>query len=78
MRTDIYGQQILNESDLCDLFMRDPTRTINSAFVEQLINFDNAIILEENIPKLLYYTEPKGSVDEFDSVSQNNWYMPDE
>ena len=78
MRTDIYGQQILNESDLCDLFLRDPTRTIKSAYVEQLINFDDAIILEDNIPKLIHYAELQCSVDEFDSKSQDNWYMPDE
>lgn len=78
MRTDIYGQQILNESDLCDLFMRDPSRTINNAYVEQLINFDNAIVLEENIPKLLHYVDPAISVIDFDNKLQDNWYMPDE
>lgn len=78
MRTDVYGQQILNESDLCDLFMRDPTRTIKNAYVEPLINFDNAIVLEENIPKLLQYIDPIVSVDEFDVKSQDNWYIPNE
>ena len=78
MRTDIYGQQILNESDLCDLFMKDPTRTIQNAYVEQLINFNNSIVLEENIPKLIHYTEPSGSLADFDNSLQNNWYMPNE
>lgn len=78
MRTDIYGQQILNESDLCDLFMQDPTRTIRDAFVERLINFDTALNLEDNIPKLIHYIEPEGSVDEFDNKLQNNWYIPEE
>lgn len=76
MRTDIYGQQILNESDLCDLFMQDPTRTIKDAFVEQSINFDDAIILEENMPKLIQYIESSISVSEYDNLKQSNWYMP--
>ena len=78
MRIDIYGQQILNESDLCDLFMQDPSRIINDAYVEQSINFDDAIVLEENIPKLIQYVESKVSVSEFDQLKQSNWYMPDE
>jgi len=78
MRTDIYGQQILNESDLCELFMQDPTRTIKDAYVETSINFDDTIVLEENIPKLIQYVAPNVTVSEFDQLKQSNWYMPDE
>lgn len=78
MRTDIYGQQILNESDLCDLFMQDPTRIINGAFVDRNINFDDTIILEENIPKLVEYIESDLSVAKFDEMRQSTWYMPEE
>lgn len=76
MRTDIYGQTILNENDLCDLFMRDPTRIITKAYVEQSINFDDAIVLLENIPNLKEYIDPKVSIDEFDEMNQSNWHMP--
>jgi DNA polymerase III alpha subunit len=76
MRTDIYGQTILNENDLCDLFMRDPTRIITKAYVEQSINFDDAIVLLENIPHLKEYIDPKVSIDEFDEMNQSNWHMP--
>jgi DNA polymerase III alpha subunit len=76
MRTDIYGQPILNENDLCDLFMRDPTRIITEAYVEQSINFDDAIVLLDNIPKLKEYIDPKVSIEEFDNTSQSNWHMP--
>lgn len=76
MRTDIYGQQILNESDLCDLFMQDPTRIISGAYVEQSIDFNDTIILEDNIPKLIQYVESKVSVSEFDELKQSTWYMP--
>jgi DNA polymerase III alpha subunit len=76
MRTDIYGQPILNENDLCDLFMRDPTRIITEAYVEQSINFDDAIVLLDNIPQLKEYIDPKISIEEFDNNSQSNWHMP--
>lgn len=76
MRTDIYGQPILNENDLCDLFMRDPTRIITEAYVEQSINFDDAIVLLDNIPQLKEYIDPKVSIEEFDNNSQSNWHMP--
>jgi DNA polymerase III alpha subunit len=76
MRTDIYGQTILNENDLCDLFMRDPTRIITKAYVEQSINFDDAIVLLENIPHLKEYIDPKVSIGEFDEMNQSNWHMP--
>jgi DNA polymerase III alpha subunit len=78
MRTDIYGQPILNENDLCDLFMRDPTRIITEAYVEQSINFDDAIVLLDNIPQLKEYIDPKISIEEFDNNSQSNWHMPTE
>ena len=78
MRTDIYGQQILNESDLCDLFMQDPTRIINGAYVEQSIDFNDTIILEDNIPRLIQYVESKVSLSEFDELKQATWYMPTE
>lgn len=78
MRTDIYGQPILNENDLCSLFMRDPTRTIKNALIEQDIHFDDIFIMLDNIPKLKQYIDPKISVSEFDSQNQFNWHMPEE
>lgn len=78
MRTDIYGQPILNENDLCDLFMQDPTRKITEAYVEQSINFDDTIVLLDNLPHLKTYIDPKLSVDEFDELNQSNWHMPEE
>ena len=75
VQTDIYGQKILNESDLCDLFMQDPTRSINNVFVEQLINFNDEII---NAPTLIHYIQPTISIEEFDNNLQNNWYMPED
>ncbi len=78
MRTDKYGQLVLNENDLCDLFLRDPTRTIKKAFTEQSIDLDQVFLSIENIPKLTQYKELDFSVEDFDAQMQSNWYMPKE
>jgi DNA polymerase III alpha subunit len=78
MRTDNYGQLILNETDLCDLFLRDPTRIIKEAFVEEDINLDHVFISTENLPKLTKYQTIDASVNQFDEANQNNWFMPKE
>lgn len=78
MRVDLYGQPILNENDLCDLFLRDPTRTIKSAYIDTNINLDHVFINQDNIPKLKEYLDPKVSLAKFDEMNQNNWYMPEE
>ena len=78
MRTDRYGQLILNETDLCDLFLKDPTRSINQSFVEQEINLDQIFLSTENLPKLVKYTTTDIELSEFDNINQNKWFMPAE
>lgn len=78
MRKDKYGQLILNENDLCNLFLCDPTRVIKQAFTEQSIDLDQVFLSVDNIPKLVEYTESNISVQEFDTTNQNKWHMPKE
>ena len=77
MKTDNYGQLIFNQTDLCDLFLQDPTRTINNALVDSAIEFNGFLSLE-NIPNLQLYQSPTTSVEDFDNINQSNWYMPKE
>lgn len=76
MRTDIYGQQIYNEMELCLLYLQDPTRSIKKAYVENQINFDDILQLE-NQPELIKYSPLDISVEEFDNINQSNWLMPE-
>ena len=76
MKTDIYGQQIYNEVDLCGFFMQDPDRMIKDALVESKISFDSLEL--ENVPKLKLYQDPKLTVEEFDQQKQSTWFMPEE
>jgi DNA polymerase III alpha subunit len=77
MKTDIYGQLIYNQNDLCELFLQDPTRTINNALVDTIIEFNGFLSLE-NTPNLTQYTDSNLSIEDFDKQNQSNWYMPKE
>ncbi len=77
MRTDIYGQLILSENDLCDLYMRDPTRTVKKALTESNISLGDILYIESK-PELIEYIDPKLSIEDFDNNNQLNWYMPTE
>lgn len=76
MKTDEYDQLILTENDLCDLYMRDPTRTIKDCLVDEKITLGNIFLSNENLPVLIEYVESKLSVKEFDSQNQSQWQMP--
>ena len=76
MRNDIYGQLILTEDDLCDLYLKDPSRTLKNVLVEHNILFDSDLDLE-NLPNIIEYNDPKISVEKFDQINQENWLMPD-
>ena len=77
MKTDIYGQLIYNQNDLCELFLQDPTRTVNNALVDTIIEF-NGFLNIENIPNLRQYQDPNLSLEEFDTQHQSVWHMPKE
>ena len=76
MRTDIYGQIILNENDICDLYLQDPDRKLSSCIIEENIVFNNALDLK-NVPDLKTISVEDLSVSDFDSKNQNMWHMPD-
>lgn len=76
MRTDIFGQIILTESDLCDLYLKDPSRILVKVLSEDCIKFSDTIDIL-NKPNILQYVEPQLSIDEFDASNQNNWNMPE-
>jgi DNA polymerase III alpha subunit len=77
MRTDIYGQQIYNEMELCLLYLQDPNRTIKCALVENEIKFDEVLQLE-NAPELIQYNKLDMTVEQFDNQMQSNWLMPEQ
>lgn len=76
MRQDHLTQYILNENDICDLILKDPQRHI-SCIVDNPIHFNSDLELH-NVPNLKLYTNSNITVEEFDSLNQNSWHMPEE
>jgi DNA polymerase III alpha subunit len=77
MRTDMYGRQVLDERDLCQIYLSDPDKQINNALVASDIKFDVDLELS-NLPHIIKYVDETLSLEEFDNISQDNWYMPNE
>lgn len=77
MRTDIYGQIIFTENDLCELYLKDPNRLLDKVLVESDIQIPKLLELEK-VPKLYTYESVDISVEQFDREKQNIWYMPTE
>jgi len=75
MITDIYGQQVYTQDDLCDLFLTDPKRKIKDMLIAGPIEFDPELELE-NLPKLIEYTLDERTIKEFDQSLTSEWFMP--
>jgi DNA polymerase III alpha subunit len=77
MRNDIYGNQILSEDDVCELYMSDANVSIKHAVVENNIIFPEDLEIK-NLPNLIQYIDPQIDISEFDRQNQNVWFMPEE
>ena len=77
MQIDIYGQQILDEMDLCSAYLSNPDIKIKNALVSDDIYFDKDLEIE-NIPTFKKYIKQSITKEEFDTQQQNNWYIPEE
>lgn len=75
MRNDIYGQIILNETDLCDLFLKDPDRILTNVLVESGIQLSDLLDIKPVIGMKTYLESDK-SIEDFDKSNQNIWHMP--
>ena len=75
MRTDIYGQIILTEHDLCDLYLTDPEKAFSTVLTETDIPVNEVLNIVQ-YPTINKYIDPSVSVTEFDLKNQMNWYMP--
>ena len=77
MRTDNYGQIILSEKELCNLYLQNPNRVVSKTLIDHSININDDLELT-NIPQLIKYVTSTETIEEFDKRLQSNWYMPDE
>ena len=76
MRIDTYGQFIFNDEDLCSLYLRDTSRKLNEVLTENDVQFSLELNLE-NLPKIIKYEKLSNvSIEQFDSIKQDRWFMP--
>jgi DNA polymerase III alpha subunit len=79
MKTDQYGQIIYNESDLVNMIMSGATIDgLKGMLVESGVNLETASAYLEQVPELVEYAFTDMTVEEFDTLKQNSWHMPDE
>ena len=77
MRIDNLGRQILSEDDICSLYLKNPDQILRNGLVEKAIDFSEVLNLQ-NIPNLKVYINSDLSMDQYDSINQDIWYMPKE
>ena len=77
MFTDKFGQIVLNEQDLLNLYYKDPDIKFRKALTESQITF-NPLLGLENLPNLVTYSELEIDVKTFDNNNVSNYLMPDE
>ena len=82
MKTDQYGQIVLDENDVCDLIRqgRDLTE-MRRIVVDDTVDIENMVHQVENVPDLVVHTFVDGtdmSVPDYDELAQRNWRMPEE
>lgn len=77
MYNDQYGRQILTETDICNIYMVDPQATIKNVLVEKPIVFDKNLGIKD-IPSTIVYKPETMSINSFDTMCQNSWFIPAE
>jgi DNA polymerase III alpha subunit len=75
MRTDKFGEIIFTEQDVCNLYLANSHIQLQEILTD--VDIPNTLNLVQ-FPKVKIYTEPNCSVEEYDSLKQNTWHMPDE
>ena len=69
---------MLNDSDLFDLVMQGrDLESVSGALVDNSVDLEAAAYWLEQVPKMVYWTEPAEQLA-FDHLQQSNWHMPDE
>lgn len=76
MKIDKYGQMVFSETDLCDIYMSDPTKTIKKIHVDNPIKISD-IIDTSTLPEFILCKPTDLTVSDFDNQLQSNWMIPD-
>ena len=81
MRSNQYGEIILDETDLCNLIMQGRDLTQMKCVVEHGVDIELTIKLLEDPGQLILWTFPDNSdisMSDWDNTQQRHWHMPPE
>jgi DNA polymerase III alpha subunit len=79
MKYDQYGQTYTTSNELCDLLYKNPTLDISLFQIEDSIEYNRSVAeLHAELDLLDSYHNISQTVEEFDSILQRNWRMPNE
>ena len=74
-----FSHHVLSEKDVIEVLYNNPDVNLNDLNITNVEKFNDAInnlYLSNN--KLVQYNAPNFSIEEFDKLNQQNWYMPQE
>lgn len=77
MERDKYGQIILDEMDICHLYLKDPNINVYGCVSNADIGWHSDLEIL-NKPELIQYIESHKSIEEWDNNNQAHWHMPAE
>lgn len=77
MKVDKFGQIILDEQDLFNLYMKNGFQSAIETLTDEPIHFNSELELDY-LPKLINYRDQDISVEKFDLALQDKWKMPPE
>ena len=79
MKYDQYGQTYTTSNELCDLLYKNPKLDISLFQVEDSLEYNRSVAeLHAELDLLDSYHNISQTVEEFDSILQRNWRMPQE
>ena len=79
MKYDKLGTAYANTEELCCLLYQHPDLDISKIFVEDPINYNDAVkTFYADLPILKLYNLDETDVEKYDAVNQSSWNMPEE
>jgi len=79
MQVDPYGVSHLSSDEACELLYSNPALDLSLLRIDDPSEYNHHV--SNNYAEfeiLQQYIQSTGSIDEFDRLNQNNWFMPDE
>jgi DNA polymerase III alpha subunit len=77
MRTDKFGQIVLNEDDIIDIYLSDPDRRLKRVVTESKIVFPDVLEVKHLLDSK-QHIDLDISIEEFDKMNQDAWHMPEQ